>query len=97
MNFFLKNCPICDAKMFFSHPEHDLAIVKCGNGCFYASNKYDGRDTIAIFEEKWAIDNVYDDNDRREFIHRDILKRIDYWREDDKYLLKILSGSYKNK
>lgn len=74
-------CPICEDKLF-----KDLNNLYCKNSCFVVRNGY-------VF-----IDiNIYEDNFR--LMHdrfnwwkkRKINKKINYWKKNDRYLIKLLT------
>jgi len=87
-------CPICNGKMKQSKVQltafHQGDLKNCVNGCFSHTREL-AMDTIIFFGEKgnshiiWASDR--DCHERRERIQ----KKIDYWKENDRYLIKLLS------
>lgn len=92
MNYFsLEDCPICGSKMN-CYEDLDYIEYKCKNSCFSISNLYENCDTITIFndrEDYWHIDKNYSFK-IKELMYKHIEKKIEYWKENNRYLLKIL-------
>lgn len=86
-------CPICESKMVRYNDEE----LRCRNGCC----KYDidvneaGTLVLAfVFNEgSYLLDKYKQDYDCDNYIGIEtegFLRKIDYWRENDRYLVKIM-------
>lgn len=86
-----KNCPICSRKMDKkNHPFDDIIEYVCTNNCFYFYN--DNRFyTISSFDEKVVL-GVLTSEEHYVKAEEAIIKSITYWRQNDRYLMKILAG-----
>lgn len=84
-----QNCPICNAMFVRYSTEEESSIsftLQCkSNGCF-EYNYWGGEADAKIFNEWLYCGNVLS----LEITER-IKKKIDFWKEKDRYLMQILS------
>lgn len=93
MKYFpLKECLICGSEMKYHEVDMFCDGFKCKNNCLSVSEIFEGTEAVGIFndiKDYWQIDkNLRDEN--KELIYKQIEERINYWKESDRYLLKIL-------
>ncbi|MDF2534339.1 MAG: hypothetical protein K0R18_496 [Bacillales bacterium] len=79
-------CPVCESEMTWYNGSNKI----CRNGCYTTYGGY-GYIDYYVFDEKVA--SIWDDDN---FIvkyldRKSIKKKIEYWRQDDRYLLNLLS------
>lgn len=88
-DYDIKKCPICHNDMI----NHEFTYVptECRNGCFYRFYHPSGTIIIKIFDEEFVHVSGY--SLHKEKLHNEILDKIEYWKENDRYLLKILELS----
>lgn len=75
-------CPICNGEM----NKISSMIKKCDNEC-YGFIKGDPISSFHIFHYTFHDAYFYDS----EKVKRDVIKKIQYYKENDRYLLEILS------
>lgn len=86
-------CPICGTETFLDEEEHDMV---CRNGCIsFCLTEYHGK-IFGVIVNFDPIDTgrLFPEDAKYYKIPRDffkLCKRIEYWRENDRYLLEIMS------
>lgn len=91
-------CPICNKKLIDSS-DSSQRYFECQNECYTMISGIDrygeSYTTIYIFEIPTVMssDNFYETNKQLEI---SIRNKIEYWRENDRYLVRILTGDGKN-
>lgn len=84
------NCPICKSKMKRVNTSNkDIVMLQCSNECFYYDH-FSGKVSEAnvnIFDKSFYFSDVlpYEITVR-------IKEEIEYWKENDRYLIEILSN-----
>lgn len=84
------NCPICDSTMTFFGDDADNHS-RCGNKCYCKEFHY-GYTKIVIFNKEFFANYTYS-SEKWEKFNKEILEEIDFWKENEKYLVKILENS----
>jgi hypothetical protein len=80
-------CPICNGQL-----KHDELWyeTRCLNGC-YSIDKFDSyQDRFRIFENEFIL--ARGDYPNKWQRAQKIIDEIKYWKKNDRYLIKILSG-----
>lgn len=90
----LEKCPICSRKLDVSgDPDPWLLYIKCGNGCFdyekvFSTYRIQFFNTVKGYKVRMR---TLDEDTFREENNAIIHEKIDYWKENDRYLAEILS------
>lgn len=87
-------CAICDGEMY----EYGKEMTRCKNKCcIYDFNTDEGKTIVlvSIFNDSeiWYFVDRYKDNDLSDIYvidNESFLKRVNYWRENERYLIKIM-------
>lgn len=83
-----RKCPICNKKMeilkYKTMPEED---VSCINDCYSVISRYD-QYFVYIFGD---FQIMMSKNNIDKEIEKSIVEKINYWKENDRYLVEILS------
>lgn len=77
----MRNCPICAAETvnrFYTEPSEEYS--ECPNGC-YKYSYAGGNGGYFIFEKGFHEDQI-----------EEISSEINFWKENDRYLLKLLES-----
>jgi hypothetical protein len=77
------HCPVCESEMIRSSYYDPI----CKNGCYRMHAGYGWIDYYLFGEH---IARIWDD-DFKFWDKRKIRKKVEYWREDDRYLIHLLS------
>lgn len=78
-------CPICEQSLRVMQKR---IWYRCENKCYYLYRGKD-RDRIRIFDDVFSIKHNFEKPERRN-VKALILKQINYWKENDRYLIRIL-------
>lgn len=82
------SCPICNSKLnkkeYFGGSYLEEAYLDCDNGCFYFEFIF-GSYSVKVFDKEFQ----YSYNNVNEY-DSIIEESIQYWKEDERYLSKIL-------
>ncbi|MDF2534332.1 MAG: hypothetical protein K0R18_489 [Bacillales bacterium] len=90
----MRDCPICGSKLHYNiysdeYGRTEESHEKCVNGCYSEDYAY-GTTKILIFGEEFY--EHYDFNKEQCFdVSNKIEDTIKYWKENDRYLTKILT------
>lgn len=76
-------CPICRGEMEKSK-KHPYSTIFCKNHCYAFSHRGD-RKVIMVFNDSWQTHEEFDLKTKLE-----IYKIIKYWKNNDRYLMKIM-------
>jgi hypothetical protein len=91
-------CPICEQKLKSVSPEKNDDMVWflfCPNGCYNEKFSY-GYHTIEIFDLK--LNATFNTSLTWKRYLKQMEEAISYWRENDRYLMKIMIGdSHENR
>jgi hypothetical protein len=68
--------------------DNDENSEACPNRCYYYEFAYGSTMTV-IFYEEFHAHYTYDNEQWREY-HRDVDAKINYWKENDRYLIKLM-------
>lgn len=84
-------CPICEKELITD--EHKFKI-KCQNKCYGAILYYPDVDKFFIFEKEFDVGwtEEFSDKDIINKQKKAIRDQIYYWKENDRYLMKIMEG-----
>ena len=94
-----KECPICNSELIVINysKSYDAKDIFCPNKCYtyIKLNTIDRRyNSIYIFDKHFLIslkeryrNSVYEQEEL------DAQKEIDYWKENDRYLMKLIGGN----
>ncbi|MNJ90052.1 hypothetical protein D3C87_76440 [compost metagenome] len=98
-DYDFSKCPICGSKMV----DQEKHVTICKNGCCEYDFDTDSEKTlvyIVMFSEENYLINRYKSNSQDNLNSatvtidtRSFLRQIDYWRENNRYLMKIM-GRY---
>ncbi|MDF2534340.1 MAG: hypothetical protein K0R18_497 [Bacillales bacterium] len=88
-----KKCPICDGRVKF---DVESMATNCVNGCYtFGYNEVSGSDVSIIVNldgNKGYFNLVKRDGETKyRKQETQIRERIEYWKENDRYLIKIIS------
>lgn len=88
------NCPICSQELV---PKRNANISSffCLNKC-YILQVYTAEHTGSIFNRVTIFDSIFDFNNisyRDSIDHAAIEEKINYWKENERYLMRILEGN----
>lgn len=81
-----KECPICSKELIINEIANHS---KCSNGCYSKTGGY-GTTTETVFNKSFIFEYV-DSSETWKKIEAELNTEIAYWKEDDRYLLEILS------
>lgn len=89
-------CPICNTELAVSTKESSNFFMIsenmkiCKNGCFSCTN-YTDHAIVFVFNDKYAF---LEDFSLQMLLdkYKYVQKKIDYWKENDRYLAEILEG-----
>lgn len=86
-------CPICGTETVFDEEDDEMV---CRNGCisFYLTEYHGKIFGVIVNFDKEDISLQFPEDAKYYKIPRDffkLCKRIEYWRENDRYLLEIMS------
>ena len=91
-----KKCPVCEAKINSAKNRYSIQFY-CNNGCYdYLQEKHSGGFITyqhKLFDKIWYCDTS-DSYEQRELIYNIVIKNIKKLRENDNYLLEIITMSY---
>lgn len=90
-----KNCPICDSLLDEDEDMFSNSMYFCLNNCFsYAIIDLGFPNRNSHFFKVFNSDFfVYRDNDSIEYkksIENEVLELINYWKENDRYLMELM-------
>lgn len=90
MEKIVHKCPICEKELVISI-NNDWA-EECNNGCYKLSFQHSSK--VSIFGEEikliWPKNKDATDREAIEEFNHKLSERINYWREDYRYLAEIL-------
>ena len=81
-------CPICESKLQYKNKTYPFEDKFCINGCYAIKQYWEMLYEIYIFNEHYF--KISNDIENQDEIIKEIEKLIAYWRENDRYLAKIL-------
>lgn len=82
-------CPICEKNMKVYIGNTVMESQSCSNKCYQMIKGLYGTINCWIFEEHYCIKPYYDDR-KKEIIKKQIENSILFYKENDRYLSKIL-------
>lgn len=80
-------CPICNSNLIVT-TDKGITLKKCNNDCYRIAYYTDGIDYFGINVFKKTFRSVTDVD--LNHLTKKIEKKINYWRENDRYIMKIL-------
>lgn len=91
----LQKCPICGSELkcksyLDEYGRTEESYEECINGCYCDEYVY-GNTKVLIFGEEFYGDYSFVEEDWDTF-HNKIEKAIKYWKENDRYLMRIITG-----
>jgi hypothetical protein len=102
--FYKKVCPICDGKLFKTYSQRNLKWT-CNSGCYeYSNYKFRRRNlqfVVKIFDETFVSKEykILKDGkgiDYNRIVqgtnYKEIRDKIKYWKENERYLMRLLLG-----
>lgn len=96
--FNYKNCPICNEKIIPFY--HSKQSILCKNECYGYSNAFSSMPNSDISTLDYILINIFKDTLKvtsKDTIENDEVKEkinmlISYWKENDRYLMEIISN-----
>lgn len=82
-----KSCPICNKGLTHDYTTYKVECY-CLNSCYKFYYKI-GHTRHEIFDRTLII-SFYNDDAEAQRVKDELIKLIDYWRENDRYLMKLL-------
>lgn len=91
---YFDNCPICEASLTDSSKKvRGYITIECPNECYsYFYRRYSVgqmRHVFWIYGERFAYAS---NGDNKRDIEEIVKIKIDYWKENDRYVMKMLEG-----
>ncbi|AEO93426.1 gp166 [Bacillus phage G] len=92
--FYKKTCPICNNKLT-KERVNSVRRIECPNQC-YGYFRFSSQDElyqvqVRVFGKSFDVYNVIQGNRKTYKQTSNITKEINYWKEDERYLLKLLT------
>ncbi|MDF2534351.1 MAG: hypothetical protein K0R18_508 [Bacillales bacterium] len=95
-----RKCPICKSKLLSTYScrfkPGTLVPSFCINKCYgsvsmrsYGKKIYSQIDFF-IFNKKYSLKTIYS-RKKKKAVKKEIIKQIQYWKENDRYLIKIMT------
>jgi len=91
---YYDNCPIC-GKELENNDENGVKRFQCSHKCYELMEGKIRRKLciISVFSNKTSfLQDNYSDLDKQR-LENEVIRNINYWKENDRYLMKILEES----